>query len=106
MAEESQGHRGLNFEEFKLRLLGERFVKGQQAPLQMRLRLLESFLEKEPSTPYGKRPVSSKEPEDDVWDFKRGSLTIVDLSCPFVDESDACALFNICLGIFLEGRSK
>jgi len=29
--------------------------------------------------------------------FEQGSLTIVDLSCPFVTENDACVLFSICL---------
>jgi len=28
-------------------------------------------------------------------------LTIVDLSCPFVDSGSACVLFNICIGQFL-----
>ena len=36
--------------------------------------------------------------------FDPGSLTIIDLSCPFVDESAACALFTICLELFLENR--
>jgi len=41
----------------------------------------------------------------DIWDFKAGSLTIVDLSCPFVDDGAACVLFNICLALFLKDRS-
>lgn len=41
-----------------------------------------------------------------IWSFEPGSLTIVDLSCPFVDESTACAMFNICLALFLEDRQK
>ena len=43
---------------------------------------------------------------DDAWQFKPGTLTIVDLSCPFVDENAACALFSICLELFLEDRSS
>ena len=39
-----------------------------------------------------------------TWSFPPGSLTIVDLSCPFVDDSAACALFTICLELFLENR--
>ncbi|MCJ1437268.1 hypothetical protein MMC27_006654 [Xylographa pallens] len=39
-----------------------------------------------------------------TWSFQPGSLTIVDLSCPFVDDSAACALFTICLELFLENR--
>jgi hypothetical protein len=92
----------------------------------MRLRLLESFLDCDDSPPpppkapkgksKGKHPkpgsnapavsVKGPRPPNDGWKFDRGSLTIIDLSCPFVDENDACALFNICLGIFLEGRDQ
>lgn len=42
----------------------------------------------------------------DAWTFKPGTLTIVDLSCPFVDENAACALFTICLELFLEDRNS
>ena len=41
-----------------------------------------------------------KQSADRVWDFKPGTLTIVDLSCPSVDESSASALFSICLELF------
>lgn len=100
MAKERQGKRGIDFNEFKKRVTSD-LVKGQSAPLQMRLDLLESFLDVKPKPGQSKRP---KTAESDVWNFKRGSLTIIDLSCPFVDENSACALFNICLGIFLERR--
>jgi hypothetical protein len=49
---------------------------------------LESFLEKDAST--------------ESWEFNEGNLVVVDLSDPFVDAGTACALFNICTGIFLE----
>ena len=42
----------------------------------------------------------------DAWKFSPGTLTIVDLSCPFVDENAACALFTICLELFLEDRNN
>lgn len=95
MAMESQGSRGLNYKLFKQRLESERFSKDQLAPLRLRLQLLESFLDTSPKS-------SSK--TADIWEFEKGTLTIVDLSCPFVDENDACALFNICLSLFLENR--
>ena len=41
-----------------------------------------------------------------AWSFPPGSLTIVDLSCPFVDDSAACGLFSICLALFLENRER
>lgn len=69
----------------------------------MRLDLLESFLD---TTPSGGWNSINKNSVSDVWQFKKGTLTIIDLSCPFVDENDACALFNICLGIFLENRNQ
>lgn len=95
MATKSQGSPGLNYKLFKQRLEEEKFTKDQLAPLRMRLQLLESFLD-----------VSQKSSKSsDIWEFKPGTLTIVDLSCPFVDENDACALFNICLSLFLENRA-
>ena len=41
-----------------------------------------------------------------AWNFEPGILTIVDLSCSFVDDNAACALFNICLELFLESRGS
>ncbi|OAX85615.1 hypothetical protein ACJ72_00029, partial [Emergomyces africanus] len=46
MAEESLSRRGINFKAFRNRLNAEDWNKGQSGPLQMRLDLLESFLEK------------------------------------------------------------
>ena len=67
---------------------------GQRRMLDQRLELLESFLDLE------------------SWQggcFDRVALaqelTIVDLSCPFVDASAACVLFNICIGLFLSASS-
>lgn len=90
---------------FRQRLSAEKLIKGQEAPLEMRLQLLESFL-----TPSGLKFRRQRrtliEDEKGIWDFKAGTLTIVDLSCPFVDQNDACTMFNICLSIFLERRDK
>ena len=36
----------------------------------------------------------------------QGTLTIVDLSCPFVNENDACSLFTMCLSLFMENQEK
>lgn len=105
-----------NFGKFKAELESTEWVKGQSGPLKMRLQLLESFLDlsgrpNQPQPPLRGsnrkfRGAAHAKPGNTVWRFEKGSLTIVDLSCPFVDENDACALFNICLGIFLEGRGK
>lgn len=101
MAKESNGRRGIDFREFETRIREKSTLRGQCTALNMRLDLLRSFLEIR-LTKKGK-PASRK---GDIWSFEKGSLTIVDLSCPFVDENDACALFDICIGIFLEGRGK
>ncbi|DAA72882.1 TPA_exp: Uncharacterized protein A8136_5326 [Trichophyton benhamiae CBS 112371] len=101
MAKESNGKRGIDFQDFETRIREKSTLRGQCTALNMRLDLLRSFLEVRLSRK-GK-PISRK---GDIWSFEKGSLTIIDLSCPFVDENDACALFNICIGIFLEGRGK
>lgn len=125
----NQGSSGLNYKEFKDRLSLEVFNDGQLAMLSTRLQLLESFMyQPEKATGTGpqvkpkysdskKGKAQAREWEDvqdarrraeiaesNIWIFEPGSLTIVDLSCPFVDESAACAMFNICLALFLEER--
>lgn len=107
-------------------LLGSQdWIRGQAAPLEMRLQLLESFLDIDKSrlpdlfqqngktsgykprknaSPYAL--LSQQKAGNTAWEFEPGTLTIIDLSCPFVDENEACALFNICVGIFLEGRNN
>ena len=126
MAIDSQTIPGLNYEAFRRRLRKERFAKGQQQPLNMRLDLLDSFM-RQPLRGNNKPLLykrgevfvaqtdsldkltgnsrTERDPLYDAWEFKAGSLTIVDLSCPFVDESSACALFGICLEVFLETRN-
>jgi len=106
LAQETQDSPGINYSEFKRRLKNEPFIKGQLGPLKMRMQLLESFLYNDYTSAanLGKRKQSTE--PGDLWAFKKGTLTIVDLSCPFVEEDDACALFNICLSLFLERRSE
>ena len=99
MAMESAGWPGLNFTEFKRRLGSEEFAKVQQGPLNLRLQLLESFLDSGYFAKYFKiKGSGGLVPEP-------GALTIVDLSGPFVDPASACVLFDICLALFLEDRS-
>lgn len=131
MALKDKHNAGLDYKEFNDRLFLEQFNDGQQAMLRTRLDLLESFMLPSPksfkigsaSTPpksvKTKQEIAQKSEwynNDDakerakiavkgIWSFKPGSLTIVDLSCPFVDESAACAMFNICLALFLEDRT-
>ncbi|MCJ1381961.1 hypothetical protein MMC17_005073 [Xylographa soralifera] len=142
MAIESRGSRGLDYNNFRQRLVLEGFTRDQNGPLKLRLDLLESFMEEplKPPTAYIQPPrpkfndTKSGRMHGHLWDdeqdgnrlrfaqlglekekvrleiqaktwaFPPGSLTIIDLSCPFVDDSAACALFTICLELFLECR--
>ncbi len=129
---EKKDEPGLNYAAFLERLSFESFNEGQRALLGTRLQLLESFMQvpdipgatlmlEKPNTKNGNeakiagleksqetyeqnKAAIANEGKEDIWSFKEGTLTIVDLSCPFVDESAACALFNICLALFLEER--
>ena len=110
MAMKNKYTEGLNYQDFKDKLLLENFNEGQRAMLYTRLQLLESFMS---PLQKGVKWLNGDDAQErakiakaGIWAFKPGSLTIVDLSCPFVDESTACAMFNICLAIFLEDRLK
>ncbi|CAG9986899.1 unnamed protein product [Clonostachys byssicola] len=87
---------------FKDRLSATKLFRDQETALNMRLQLLDTFLTPE-LTPHLKKPSAA---EQDIWDFQPGTLTIVDLSDPFLSSGDACSLFSICLSIFLEERSN
>ncbi|KAJ5418048.1 uncharacterized protein N7487_001598 [Penicillium crustosum] len=103
MAIANQGKSDFNYSTFKFLLQREQFVKGQLMPLTMRLEVLESFFE--PGSVPGTNPNTPKHHvADDTWKFPPGTLTIIDLSCPFVGQEDACALFNISVSLFLKNR--
>ena len=115
-----------DYDVFRRRLDAESFTIQQNSPLKLRLDLLESFMDQPTKAGQGEaeptfmndkagkqakkhwREQLDKERKDDrmgrarAWNFEHGVLTIVDLSCPFVDDTAACALFNICLELFLE----
>ncbi|KAK3717395.1 hypothetical protein LTR37_005784 [Vermiconidia calcicola] len=76
----------------------ETFAPGQRNMLNMRLNLLQSFLQN--------RAKAADRPTEDVFKVKPGSLTIVDMSDTFIDSSTACTLFDICLGLFKQNRPK
>lgn len=108
MAREAGDTPGLRYSAFKSRIEAEKLLPGQAQPLKMRLQLLESFLatqDQNQNNGQQKQKFKARK-QPPVWKFDPGSLTIVDLSCPFVAENDACALFNICLSLFLEDRSS
>ena len=131
MAMESQGAPGLNYQAFRKRLTIEGFSLAQTGPLKLRLDLLESFMDQSMTSAAGtasagrpsfkdtekgrsdarawekqqkEKRVLKEAAKARAWSFDPGTLTIIDLSCPFVDDSAACALFQICLELFLESR--
>ncbi|KAK6611215.1 hypothetical protein H4I96_02813 [Botrytis cinerea] len=87
---------------FRQRLADVRWTAGQETPLNMRLQMLDTFLAPSTKTKIMK-PAAA---EENIWSFQPGSLTIIDLSDPFMSTGDACCLFSICLSIFLENRGE
>jgi hypothetical protein len=86
--------------EFKRELMDSGLSPTQLGPLNQRLDTLESFMPSpnERSRSKGKTPRKVR----DDWGPKPGCITIVDLSCPCITPESACALFNICLSLFVE----
>ncbi|PSN58637.1 hypothetical protein BS50DRAFT_65017 [Corynespora cassiicola Philippines] len=76
-----------NYTTFKRRLNGCKFNAKQSTMLQLRLGLLESFLDLNNQCP--------------APDFRPGEVTIMDMSCPFVDSNTACILFRLALRLYL-----
>ena len=79
---------------FTQRLADVDLIPAQRRMLDQRLELLESFLDLESFDGGCFEDIDSGQ-----------QLIIVDLSCPFVDASAACVLFNICIGLFLSATS-
>lgn len=91
---------GFNYGEFKQELSRQNLTPGQKGPLEQRLDTLESFMAKEDVE--GRLRTVCANKTATTWMPKAGHLTIVDLSCPTVTAESACAMFNICLSLFLE----
>ncbi|KAI0517846.1 hypothetical protein F5B22DRAFT_602706 [Xylaria bambusicola] len=91
-----------NYREFITKLEDEPLSPDQKRGLRQRLDTLQSFMVAEQVKPlaWGNSTQYAVHAGTD-WTPKAGELIIVDLSCPCVTTSMACALFNICLSIFL-----
>ncbi|KAG9557834.1 hypothetical protein KCU71_g13991, partial [Aureobasidium melanogenum] len=85
---------------FKANLEKEGLQPGQKVMMAMRLNLLESFLD--PSCIEASKKSHSK--KSDLLSTSPGTLTIVDLSDPFLDAGTTCTLFDILLSVFLSSR--
>ena len=78
--------------------LAQMNLTGQQlGPLGLRLQLIESLLLRA-----GMHDTNLATFQQ-AWSFTAGSVTIIDLSDPFVSANDACALFSCCVKIFMNG---
>ncbi|KAG9944936.1 hypothetical protein KCU85_g7574, partial [Aureobasidium melanogenum] len=85
---------------FKDNLDKEGLQPAQKVMMAMRLNLLESFLD--PSCIETSKKAHSK--NNDILSTSPGTLTIVDLSDPFLDSGTTCTLFDILLSVFLSSR--
>ncbi|KAG9655319.1 hypothetical protein KCU95_g1437, partial [Aureobasidium melanogenum] len=85
---------------FKDNLDKEGLQPGQKVMMAMRLNLLESFLD--PSCIEASKKSHIK--KSDLSSTSPGTLTIVDLSDPFLDAGTTCTLFDILLSVFLSSR--
>ncbi|EKV12621.1 hypothetical protein PDIG_00010 [Penicillium digitatum PHI26] len=88
MAMKSGGH--FDYSEFRARLNALNLDRSQTPFLYQRLDLLDSYLD-----------FTGKGTDDYFID---GGVTILDLSCPFVDQSTACILFRIAIDLFLHAH--
>ncbi|KAF2790806.1 hypothetical protein K505DRAFT_250411 [Melanomma pulvis-pyrius CBS 109.77] len=87
----TNGDGRLNYGLFKKRIEQCNFNPVQVNMLQLRLNLLESFLDLKNTC---------SEPS-----FRPGEITIMDMSCPFVDANTACILFKIGLQRYLQSNA-
>ncbi|CZT03568.1 uncharacterized protein RAG0_10283 [Rhynchosporium agropyri] len=78
---------GFDYLEFRRQLDNAGLDRKQTDFLAQRLDLLESFLDLDGST--------------QSLGFTAGEITIIDLSCPFMDASTACVLFKVGMGFYL-----
>lgn len=82
-----------DYAEFKRRLNEHNFNPAQRNMLDMRLNILESFLD-----------LDGRYPEKLV--FIPGEITIMDMSDPFVDANTACIMFRIGLQRYLQSNAS
>lgn len=101
-----------DYKHFRSLLAAERLTREQLSPLNLRFGLLESFMHPDdipradvPNFITKKKKTATASAAK-LFKLKPGSLTIIDLSDPFVDASTVCILFDICLSLIKEQRSS
>ena len=95
MATTSSGS-GFDYPNFKRLIERENLTRDQIGPLNLRLDLLESFLDMSQT--------SDRVTKRSLFDLEPGTLTIVDLTDPFMDPSTVCVPFDISLSLIKEHR--
>ncbi|EDU45763.1 conserved hypothetical protein [Pyrenophora tritici-repentis Pt-1C-BFP] len=112
MAINKRGVNDFNYRDFLAGLQNAGLSEMQSGPLEQRLDLLEAFVDikprdktvkikGKPTVLATKRNKNRTKARVDLFSSDPGSLTIVDLTDPHVDEESVCALFDICLAIFI-----
>ncbi|ESZ97765.1 hypothetical protein SBOR_1847 [Sclerotinia borealis F-4128] len=108
MAHQISG-RPFHYGEFKKHIEALKLTTSQEGPLSQRLDTLESFMplaQRGSGSPFPVKRGSGTDWRIKVLKPPYRELTIVDLSCPCVTAEAASSLFNICLSLFLEEKSK
>jgi hypothetical protein len=112
MAITKGGNGTFDYPTFTEKLAEAGFTDMQSGPLDLRLDLLESYVDVKPrptitmvngklvSKPNVRNPMR-KRARPDILQGPAGSLTIIDLTDPVIDPDTACVLFNICLSIYV-----
>lgn len=85
---------------FEARIDALSLTEAQKQPLVLRMQLLKSLVYATASK--AMRNLANKQ----AATFGATGLTIVDLSCSTVSESDVCSMYQICLSIFLASRNS
>ena len=98
LAVEAKSASGVKYGQMKAKVKNQGLTPAQLGFLEMRFNLIDWFLRQT-------APQKVKNDAGDI-DFSAGTVLIVDLSCPFVTESDACSLFSIFLQVFLSQRGQ
>ncbi|KAI6861762.1 hypothetical protein KC338_g6478 [Hortaea werneckii] len=92
LREMATSQRPFTMAEFEERKKAQDFKEGQDSMLKMRLNLLKSFMNKDHTSQEG------------LFKTQPGTLTVVDLTDPFLDPATVCMLFDICLALFKQNR--
>ena len=110
LRETAMGGGEFNFRAFKRQVELQNFAPAQKTMLNMRLNLLRSFMAQDEEDDFlASRALRARQntpPKTgfNPFELKPGTLTIVDLSDPFVDAATVCVLFDVCLDIAQESR--